>query len=38
MSAFDWSMTHWYKTHATGWLLRNVTGGLYVAIHDVKMV
>jgi hypothetical protein len=38
MLAFDWSMTHWYKTHATGWLLRNVTGGLYVAIHDVKMV
>ena len=19
MSAFDWSMTHWYKAHATGW-------------------
>jgi hypothetical protein len=19
MSAFDWSMTRWYKTHATGW-------------------
>ena len=33
MSAFDWSMTRWYKTHATGWLLCNVTGGLYVAIH-----
>jgi hypothetical protein len=19
MSAFDWSMTRWYNTHATGW-------------------
>ena len=19
MAAFDWSMTRWYKTHATGW-------------------
>jgi hypothetical protein len=19
MLAFDWSMTRWYKTHATGW-------------------
>jgi hypothetical protein len=19
MSAFDWSMIRWYKTHATGW-------------------
>jgi hypothetical protein len=19
MSGFDWSMTSWYKTHATGW-------------------
>jgi hypothetical protein len=19
MSAFDWSMTRWYITHATGW-------------------
>jgi uncharacterized membrane protein len=19
MSAFDWSMTRWYKTHATSW-------------------
>jgi len=19
MSVFDWSMTRWYKTHATGW-------------------
>ena len=38
MSAFDWSMTRWYNTHATGWWLRNVTESLYVAIHDVKIV
>jgi hypothetical protein len=38
MSAFDWSMTHLCKTHATDRSLRNVTGGLYDAIHDVKMM
>ena len=37
MSAFDWSMTCWYKTHAPGLQSRNITGGLDVAMH-VKSV
>ena len=35
MSAFDWSMTRWYKTHGS---YVTSLGGLYVAMHDVKMV
>jgi hypothetical protein len=33
MSAFDWSMTRWYKTHATGLLLRDVTLRYYAPVR-----
>ena len=33
MLAVDWSMTLVYKTHASGLYLRNVTGGLCMAIY-----
>jgi hypothetical protein len=38
MSAFVWSMTRWYKIHATAGSYVTSLGGLNVAIHDVMMV